>query len=85
MWLMWVVGGVSLALLIFLMIKRKMKNAEITKRLEHISLVCSKCQVRYDAAPAYVRTRLLGGDYVFKCPRGHRNFINPAELPKIEA
>jgi hypothetical protein len=76
--LFWVIGAVVFGLLMFLMIRRRLKkaerDAEIQDKLKDVKLTCVKCKTEYAAAPAFRRSGLRG--YLCVCPHcGARAWI----------
>jgi hypothetical protein len=66
MWLMWVVGGLVIGLLVFLMLRRRVKRDEIAAKFKGQILYCSKGHDS-DAGEAWRRSGLRGE--LFVCPR----------------
>jgi hypothetical protein len=67
MWLMWTVGGLVIGLLIFLMLRRRVKQDEKRLELKGVVLTCPGCEKAFDAEAAFKRSGLRGD--LFVCPQ----------------
>lgn len=60
MTLMWIVGGLVLGLMVFLMIRRKVNKAEKREQFKGVNLLCPRCGKVFDASAGWVRSGLRG-------------------------
>lgn len=67
MTIMFIVGGVVLGLLVFLLLKRKVNRAEKLEALKGIKILCVKDKLEFEADKTFIRSGLRGD--LFRCPQ----------------
>jgi hypothetical protein len=81
---MWVVGGLVIGLLVFLMIRRKVRKADKVDAFKGILLMCPSCSAHTDAAEGWVMSRPLRRLELIECSTcGKRHLWNMRVKPPV--